>query len=96
MSAGGGLAPRHFLLSLCLTSGRFDVNVRGCGATEPLLRLHDVAEVTTASGMPVRAWDLHIGATLCVLGKSVSLRSCDVSTGVPPARTCMLLMCGAA
>lgn len=49
----------------------------GTGRT---IRLQRVPNVTAAFGMPVQAWDLHIGAQLKVLGRLVTLNSASLET----------------
>lgn len=81
-SVGGGITPRHLSLSLCLATGTFDVTIRGRLPKEQVLKLRNIAAVTSAQGMPVRAWDLYVGARLNILNNPVSLRACDVPTGM--------------
>eukprot|EP00892_Ulva_mutabilis_P001806 jgi/Ulvmu1/11626/UM008_0030.1 len=81
-TAGGGLAARHMTLCFDLTAHTFDIRLRAGGRrSDPCCHLRGVAPVLTAGGMPVLPWDLHVGATLAVLGTRVVLRACDVPTG---------------
>ena len=65
------------------------MTIRGRPPRERVLKLRNISAVTTAQGMPVRAWDLSVGARLNILNNAVSLRACDVPTGTVPC--CELL-----
>ena len=77
---GGGLAPRHALLTMHLDTNAFDVNIHG-GKEDPSVSLKALQSVTTTAGMPVQPWDLYVGAVLEVLGQYVVLQSCSSATG---------------
>ncbi len=38
--------------------------------------------VATSAGAPAEVWDLHVGATLKVLGRSITLLKADGETGL--------------
>ena len=83
-AAGGGIAARHMALRFDMRSRTFDVTVRAGGRrSDPICSLRGITAVTTAAGVPVQPWDVHVGATLIVLGNPVMLRACDVATGAP-------------
>lgn len=73
---GGGLRKRYVTLDYNLDNAAFSL---ASANEDQELRMADVP-VLTAKGEPAQIWDLHVGATLCALGKKLTLHKADLET----------------
>ncbi|KAG1670738.1 hypothetical protein FOA52_013965 [Chlamydomonas sp. UWO 241] len=76
-SCGGGLARRYVTLDYDLSDHSF--TMRSASADQELV-VPGVLPVVTSSGAVACAWDLHVGATLRVLGRNMSLLKAEGDT----------------
>jgi len=74
---GGGLTKRYVTVDYDIASSSFSV----CSANEDQeLIVSNLLAVTTKLGGTVEVWDLYVGATLDILGRSVTLLKADLDT----------------
>lgn len=78
--AGGGLKRRYVTVEYDLATQAFAI--RSATGGEPDMDIGDILAVTTKSGATVEAWDLHVGATLNIMGRTVALMKAELSTAL--------------
>uniref|UniRef100_A0A7S0RGA9 WW domain-containing protein n=1 Tax=Chlamydomonas leiostraca TaxID=1034604 RepID=A0A7S0RGA9_9CHLO len=77
--AGGGLKRRYVTVEYDLPSQSFGIR---SVTDEQELAISNILAVTSKSGGTVEVWDLHVGATLNIMGRSLALMKADGSTGI--------------
>eukprot|EP00200_Dunaliella_tertiolecta_P006549 CAMPEP_0202347866 /NCGR_PEP_ID=MMETSP1126-20121109/6050_1 /ASSEMBLY_ACC=CAM_ASM_000457 /TAXON_ID=3047 /ORGANISM="Dunaliella tertiolecta, Strain CCMP1320" /LENGTH=319 /DNA_ID=CAMNT_0048939489 /DNA_START=258 /DNA_END=1217 /DNA_ORIENTATION=- len=74
---GGGLRARKAKLQFDLLTGRFSFRMEANGQA---LGMDNIVALNAGSGKPCDAWDLHVGATILILGRPMALKSADCAT----------------
>lgn len=74
---GGGLKRRYITVDYDISSQSFSLKSADDGH---VLQMSNILGVTNKFGSNVEMWDLYVGATLMIMGKSVTLLKADIHT----------------
>ncbi|GMH36404.1 hypothetical protein BSKO_04272 [Bryopsis sp. KO-2023] len=77
--AGGGLGKRYIGLKFDLAQKNFHVQI---DSTQQSVKISNMKHVTAKNGSPLQCWDLHVGAKLDILGKTVTLMQASLETSL--------------
>ena len=73
---GGGLKKKYVTVNFNIANQTFELHMDN----DQEISLYNLTSVTAKNGLPVQAWDLHIGAKLNLLGKSTTLLQGSMAT----------------